>query len=311
MSRASLILGVPVQVQSLMKRALKMLAHPTNRWHWISMATRAARFRVAVRNRVPVDLPFAFGTSMRCWPDSHIARSIAYSAGLYDFNEMTFIASYLRPGDRVLDVGANIGAYSVLAGALTSPDGVIDAIEPVGRVAERLRTNLALNGLASRVRVHEVAVGATAGWVNMTTADDAVNNVIPDGLAGGTRVPVMTLDEIASQGDGPIVFGKLDIEGMEWNALRGAVNLLARRQPPIWMVEINGSLFRYGLEVEPFLNWMRMQGFVPAKYVARERALRFDARCWDDVFFVALDSIDRIRARIPGLRTVGLSGLDF
>ena len=287
-------------VSARLRRLRQILFHPANRGHWLRAATRTASFRKAVARNAPVDLPYGLGTYIRCWPDSNVARSIAYFGGLYDHNEMSFLVSYLRPGDAVLDAGANIGSYSILAAALVGARGLVVAIEPIEGTASRLRENIALNGFQSRIQVHQVAVGEVAGCADMTIGLDSVNRVLTHDEGTGMRVQVRTLDDIV--GSRQLAFAKLDVEGMEWNALRGAKAMLGRRSPPIWMVEINGAHFRYGHRTEAFLAWMRESGFAPAQYSARRNALRLCQDPWDDVLFVATECLPSVVARIPGLR---------
>lgn len=290
-----------------LKRVRSIAIHPSNRGHWAELghwgelARRVIALRSAVIRNVPLEFPYLNGTRIRCWPDTHASRSLAYYR-VPDYAPMRFMQAYLRPGDDVLDVGANIGLYTVLAASLTNPSGHVDSIEPIPETARRLRENVELNDFASRVTIHELAVGSDAESVLMTDWREATNCVIASNAqANGIRVRAGRLDEIASRAN--YAFGKLDIEGREWDALKGAFRLLSARTPPVWIVEINGALFRYGHQVVPFLDWMSDLGFDPWTYDPDLRTLTPSRSAWDDVFFIARDRLPIIESRISGLRT--------
>src|SRR4051812_19210167 len=116
-----------MNVVSYMRRALEIVRHPSNRGHLAGTLQRMARFRYGVVRNRPVDLTVLGGMKLRCYPDSNIARSVAYYGVAPDFATMRFMEQYLRPGDAVLDVGANIGLYSVIAAALVGASGKVHA----------------------------------------------------------------------------------------------------------------------------------------------------------------------------------------
>ena len=75
----------------------------------------------------------------------------------------------LRPGDTVVDIGANIGSFAVLAAALVGPAGRVIAFEPIPKTYERLKSNLALNGLLN-VKCAPVALDASDGKMSISSS---------------------------------------------------------------------------------------------------------------------------------------------
>src|SRR5829696_9841251 len=128
---------------------------------------------------------------------------------------------YLRPGDLFLDLGANIGAYSVLA--LDCGAQVI-AVEPDDRARARLEQNVAYNEYTCDVI--PAAVGAQAGELSFTVGLDSYNHLVSDrdvtweGNVRTRTVPVRTLDDILGARTAAGV--KVDVEGFELDVLRGA-----------------------------------------------------------------------------------------
>lgn len=142
------------------------------------------------------------------------------------------LRALLRPGEVFVDAGANIGVFSVAATTLVGPGGRVIAIEMTPPTAERLRTNLALNG-AENVTVIEAALGERSG--------ETVEGAIQRGHAGRAtltaadtltdpvrfQVETQTLDDILAPHP-RVALMKIDIEGAELAALHGAGNALDR-----------------------------------------------------------------------------------
>jgi FkbM family methyltransferase len=132
---------------------------------------------------------------------------------------------YLKPGDAVMDAGANIGYYTLLARTLVGDTGAVHAIEAHPRTFRFLQGNLRLNR-AYNVRACNVALGDAEGAVRFTdTKWDDQNAVIEGGK--GIEVPVRRLDALDVPG-GPVALLKIDVEGYELFVLRGAAGMLGR-----------------------------------------------------------------------------------
>ena len=294
-------------ITAYVNRLATILRHPSNRGHWLEVARRTLALRLALAGKRPVEFSFVNGTRIRCWPDSFAGRGLAYYR-VFDYPQMAFMQSFLRGGDSVLDVGANVGVYTVVSGTLVGPAGHVDAIEALPDTADLLAQNIALNGLGAQVTVHQLAVGSDDDSVEFTTTEDATNHMIAAGMppqrdvvAATIRIPTGRLDDIATRSS--YILGKIDIEGREWDAFRAAERLLAARTPPVWLVEVNGALFRYGHEVAPFVSWMGERGFDPFMYDPDSMVMRrVRQEVWGDVFFIARDQSSVVETRIPGLR---------
>src|SRR5690606_16689638 len=117
-----------------------------------------------------------------------------------------------RPGELFADIGANAGAYAVLA-ASTAGARVI-AVEPVPDTLARLRANVVLNGLGSVVRVEACVLSSESGTVRFTSGCDTTNRVVSgDATRGAPELPARTADELFA-GERPAVM-KIDVEGHE------------------------------------------------------------------------------------------------
>jgi FkbM family methyltransferase len=144
--------------------------------------------------------------------------------GLHEFEDMGFLLHVLRPGDVLADVGANAGSYTLLAAVVCG--STVHAFEPVPETFRRLEANVALNAIESRVRRHNVAVGAEPGELAFTTSLDTMNHALGPGDVdeGAVRSRVVTLDD-AMNGEHPTAL-KIDVERFESDVLRGATECL-------------------------------------------------------------------------------------
>ena len=138
--------------------------------------------------------------------------------GLAEPDTMGFLLHYLRPGDLVIDVGANAGSYSLLAAARGAR---VIAVEPNPLPRGFLRRSLALNGLSAAIA--EAAVSDRPGTLRMDLAGDATGHVVP---AGGEPIVATTLDALAG-GDSPALV-KIDVEGHEAAVIAGGLAALSR-----------------------------------------------------------------------------------
>jgi FkbM family methyltransferase len=153
----------------------------------------------------------------------------------------------VRPGQTVLDVGANWGIHTLLLSRLVGPDGQVVAVEPLPSALDELRWHVEANGLRS-VTIVPVAIGPEPGMQKFTVMPAAQTGGLSATHGGAQRppqieVPVQTLDGLLSDlGMAPPTFLKVDIEGGEANVLLSGERLL-RDAPtrPYVLVESSSS----------------------------------------------------------------------
>ncbi len=166
--------------------------------------------------------------------DQYIGRSLqAY--GEYSAIEAEFLAAWLRPGDIVVEAGANIGPITVPLARAVGPAGRVFAFEPQRLVFQLLCCNLALNELANVVaRPH--AVGAHGGTARVPaippSAAHNFGGVALTGRAEGESVPVERIDDLELAACRLV---KIDVEGMEAEVLEGARATIARLRPLLYV----------------------------------------------------------------------------
>jgi FkbM family methyltransferase len=200
-----------------------------------------------------------------------IGRAI-YMYGVYEISVTRVFQAVLRPGDTLIDVGANRGYYTLLGAKLVGPSGEVHAFEPVEELRRSLERSVALNRF-SGVVAHAEAVwertGQVAFYEGMAQDNSGLSSIMP-GPARSVEpklVPSTTLDDLATRVR-RIDLVKLDIEGCELPALRGAASVLGSANPPVVVFEAT--------DAKPIAAHLRSYGYeVRAVHYSKPRGLEF------------------------------------
>jgi FkbM family methyltransferase len=173
------------------------------------------------------------------------------SGGTSEFSTRTQLARVLKPEDVFFDVGAHEGLFSVFVKKIF-PTVSVHAFEPQ---PASLFENLRLNNV--QVAVHQLALGDKSGQVYMTSDLRSSNHVAATGLC----VPAEKIDVlVAEKRIPPPNIIKLDVEGFEFEVLRGAQFTLNSFRPVI-ICEINDCILRYHRDLQEFFQYMTNQGY--------------------------------------------------
>jgi FkbM family methyltransferase len=180
---------------------------------------------------------------------------------------MGWLPVFTRPGDRVFDVGANFGFYTIRLASLVGHAGRVDAFEPVAAPCRVLEYVIARLGL-EQVTLHACAVTDTEGEARVMVPRGGAPNfylahlVTNDVAAGTERVRTTTLDHVRASAPGKVTFLKIDVEGAEGMVLRGATTLL-REDRPVVMCEACDHSLRFGGSPEATFDLLRGHGYRP------------------------------------------------
>jgi len=186
------------------------------------------------------------------------------------WNRETYVfLNTIRRGDFVVDVGANLGHYAEVFARLVGPSGRVDAFEPVPSTCALLEQRLRRWPYA---KIHNFAVSDQLGEVVLTlpAADSGQASLRPHHAGTWAANPsvtqhhakAITLDHWADSAGWPRVdFLKLDIEGAELLALRGATTLVRRQQPLLFIEVWQEWLKDFGLTPQDLARWLREHGY--------------------------------------------------
>jgi FkbM family methyltransferase len=208
----------------------------------------------------PVVFVDRFGLRYLLFPSDAVYESFL-NEGYYEHAEQSFCADFVKPGMTVFDVGASHGFYTLLFAKLAGPERV-HAFEPEEGNYARLRVNLELNGFQG-VQASQLAVVDESGEVELNvyppelygwhtlghpTMEVEGKPVVPD---ASRRVQGVTLDEYcADRGIKRIDLLKLDVEGAELEALRGASRLLREKRVGCLLFEVSQAMVE-GMSHDP------------------------------------------------------------
>ncbi len=185
-------------------------------------------------------------------------------SGEYEPHLTAVFERYCKPGMTVVDVGANLGYYSLLASRLVGSSGRVIALEPNSENCRLVLSSLRMGGVTN-VRLVPVAADAEAGWAYYSTHVGSNGGLIEDRDLlehPGTVVPTFRLDDIV---DGPVGFLKMDVEGAEGRVVSGARGLIERDRPII-TTELKDEMLRRvsGTSVAEYLGYFESVGYTPA-----------------------------------------------
>jgi len=175
-------------------------------------------------------------------------QQLIYLIGERFIPEAEIIRSLLKPGMHVVDVGANIGYYVLLFASLIGPDGTIVAIEPSPDNLRELALNVARNAL-SNVEIVAKAAGNATGEIGIK---EGLNSGVTTDERARFTVQQDRIDNIAR---GRVDFLKIDVEGYEGSALKGAERILSERRP-ILFCEVHPALLpQYGVDAKEVVRF--------------------------------------------------------
>ncbi len=231
-----------------------------NRGRPISTLARFAKWQVQSRLQEELIFDWIDGAKLAVRRGMTGATGNIY-CGLHEYVDMRFVLDTLQAGDLFVDIGANVGSYTVLASKVCGARTI--AVEPDPDTAHFLRRNIEVNGIGDQVRVVEAALGASAGTASFTVGRDTMNQVAHPGDANVREVVLNTLDNVL-EGQVPRII-KIDVEGFEAEVLTGAAQTLADERLKAIITE---TLDRDVLQV------LGRAGFTKAYYDPEERAVR-------------------------------------
>ena len=241
-----------------------------------------------------VELQLLSNVKMRCQPDSRSAASVLY-CGLYDYDEMNFLLRYLRDEDSFLDIGANVGVYTLLV-ASKIRSGWIYSFEALPKNYQRLQENLKLNEL-EQVQTYACAISNSIGSIDLSLSDgDSTPSIIKsEEDRNVTTVSSNTLDNLLDNCPLKLTLAKMDIEGAELLALKGATSLLEKKCPQVWIMEILGT------GSTKLVNFLNSYGYNLYQYSAdtnKISPISLEQKRGNNVLAIANTAIDFVRDRL-------------
>lgn len=187
--------------------------------------------------------------------------------GIWDQPIKDLMTAVLRPGDQFLDLGANIGYFTLLASQLVGPAGTVVAVEPSIRALRKLTNHVWLNE-CSNVLIVSCAAGAERCQTRISLATES--NIGGSALANASTPPqrsepvwVAPIDELLGGLSFHPKLIKIDVEGYELAALKGVRRLLEADRPLIVCEITEGFLRRFGHSATELVRYLNDLGYQP------------------------------------------------
>ncbi len=172
-----------------------------------------------------------------------------------------FVYDFLKPGDTLIDVGANIGCVTVAGALAVGETGHVISVEPHPQTFSHLKKTVAINH-CTNVTCLNTAMGAEAGVVNFTDEprkDD--NNCVALQAEAGIRVPCVTLASLVEEHSiSKIAVMKIDVEGFEMQVLQGAEAIL-NKVDSIYIEVLEHALQKFGSCSAAVIKLLQSHGF--------------------------------------------------
>jgi FkbM family methyltransferase len=251
--------GEAFRHRSWIERAASALRGPLAR---SPLKTPLKRAYEAVLDRLPGDrlvCRFPHGESVRLAAEF---RQVTWNAEEYGAFKPEVAA-----GGVVLDVGANLGAYTLLFGQWVGAEGRVFAFEPAPESRRGLERHVALNGLRDRIEVRPEAMAAAPGVARFRAAGPQGDNRIVDSDAGGIEVRTTSVDAFCRGRNLRPDFIKVDVEGAELDVLKGARDTIAAAGPALGLyIEMHPHLWgAFGTSRAEIEQELARQGLRPER----------------------------------------------
>ena len=238
-------------------------AHPLTKNEKLSALIRYFTFHLRYKNGEEIAIPFSGGHLIISKGEGSQAHFFTY---LEDYEEMVFLLHFLRVNDQFIDVGANIGAYSILAASQIGCKTI--AFEPSEKNYSILQANLHLNNLQEFIEIHNFALGEKNETKTIGTKG-ALTYITNNQNLDLQKIEIQRLDDFAEYAQ--II--KIDVEGFEEFVLKGAERVLNHPDTHAVILELAGYN-RYNSSDAIIHKLMINNHFFPVQYFPEIREIK-------------------------------------
>lgn len=273
-----------------------IMSHPLTKRNKLGALNRFIRWQIGSRlNPYPVVYPFVEGTSLVVEKGMTGATGNVYT-GLHEFSDMGFLLHFLREKDLFIDIGANIGSYTILASGVCRTEAI--SIEPSSITFQHLTRNIKLNKLDAKVKALNIGLGAEKSILRFTKSLDTINHIATtyDQASDTEEVVIEALDTIIGNIDQALLL-KIDVEGFETEVIKGAQAALRNNNLKAIIIELNGSGARYGFNEEDIHKTFTSNGFKPYSYDPLHRNIT-ELNSYGSLNTIYLRDIEFVQERI-------------
>ena len=195
--------------------------------------------------------------------------------GIREVESTKIIKNIIKPNDRILEIGANVGYYVLLEAKLLEGQGKIYAIEPVAENLNLLKRNLELNNISSLAEVYHLAVSDKKGEFPLYIANESNTHSMVEPQEKGRdsiNIKTTTVDDFL-EGKDKVDFIRMDVEGYECEIIKGMAGILQKDYPLKMFIELHPQLV--GREkIINMLETLKKHGFESRHIIYHDTYLR-------------------------------------
>lgn len=249
----------------ILKSILHVINHPSNNKAFVQTLLKMFFWKFnQLFLRLPIITFLTQNVRIICYPDSSYGGYV-FLTSFPEYNEMKFIEQFVKKGDTCIDVGANIGAISLLAASRGAEK--VFAFEPTDVCIKRCKENIAINNFNQHIFVHGCIVSdSTKVQTFVVSKHSEVNALLakdaPTQDTKRIRVPSTTLDIFCKeQNCARISLVKIDVEGAELRVLQGMKQLLSNHAVDAILFEWNARAHAFNYTFEDIVAFLKKYGY--------------------------------------------------
>jgi len=291
----------------LIFKILKLIvSHPLNKKRKINAVVRFVKWQINSKlNPYPIIFPFAEKSKLIIWKGLTGATGNLY-CGLHEFQDMAFVLHFLRDSDTFIDIGANIGSYTILGASEVGAETI--SIEPIPDTFKILEENIIINKINNKVKSLNIGIGGKKGLLKFTKSLDTTNHVAKKDEKNTIDVPVEKFDDIIDLKKPTLV--KIDVEGFETEVINGMSNALANDNLKAIIIELNGAGKRYGYNDDDIHKKLLSHNFSAFKYEPFIRKLEKIER-YGTHNTIYIKDLEFVKRRIITAKRIKVHNQDF
>lgn len=278
------------------------------RWRRLVRSIHLRRWERQAARRRYIETKIQPGVRIRLYVDSRLSQSIYCDS--FERRERLFLDRFLKPGDVFVDIGANIGLFTLLAARRVGDMGHVHAFEPCSETYQRLLDNVKLNRFEN-VSCYSLALSNRAGTFRMSKSLDGYDawNSLAQPTMGSSftieDVDAVMLDAFLQERRlvGHVDMVKIDVEGWESHVLSGGAAALSRADAPVLQVEFTEqAALSAGSSCEELYHLLEELGYRMFRYdIVSNRLVSDPLRSsYPYVNLVAAKNLGRVVARLAG-----------
>ena len=215
-----------------------------------------------------------------------------YYLGLAEYEDMAFLMHCLKKDDVFIDCGANLGIYTILASKVTGSDSI--AFEPHPETVKKFISQLNINNITNKVKIVSKAIGDKIDEVNFSNKKDALRRKILQEKAyeedSIIKVKMTTLDYELSDIKQDFII-KMDLEGFEFNALKGAASILQKKNLKAIIIENNEEP-----EKNSISHLLAKYNLFPIEYFPQKREIKIIKNLENKLNLIFIRNFEKIQS---------------